>query len=344
MKYNLLGRTGLYVSEQSFGTMTFGGKGFWEKVGTLNQSDANVLVKTAIDEGINFFDTANVYSYGQSEEILGKSIKQLGIARDEIILATKLSAPAKKGINKAGLSRYHIFNAVDESLKRLQVNHIDILYVHGTDVNTSVENIMNSLNDVVKSGKVRYIGVCNWYAWMVMKAQMIAQANNWNGFSAMQYYYSLATRDIEREIIPTGIDLNLPVIPWSPLAGGYLTGKYKNNGNNTSDNFRRNKLDFPLIDKPKTEKIIKLLEEMAKQKQYTVAQLALAWVMQQKGVASTIIGASKAEQIKENAKACDVVFTKEELLRLEEASALQKEYPQWQVEFQAEERQNSINN
>ena len=344
MKYNILGSTGLYVSELSFGTMTFGGKGFWKKVGALNQSDASVLVRTAIDQGINFFDTANVYSYGQSEEILGQSIKQLGIAKDQIILATKLSAPAKKGINNAGLSRYHIFNAVDESLKRLQIDHIDVLYVHGMDFNTSVENIMNSLNDVVKSGKARYIGVCNWYAWMVMKAQMIAQTNNWVGFSTMQYYYSLASRDIEREVIPTAVDLNLPVIPWSPLAGGYLTGKYKNNIGSKSDNFRRNKLDFPLIDKPKTERIIMLLEEIAQQKQYTVAQLALAWLMQRKGVASTIIGASKAEQIKENAKACEVVFTEKEVLKLEEVSALQKEYPQWQAEFQSEERQNSINN
>src|SRR6201747_2418715 len=227
MKYNFLGNTGLVVSELCFGTMTFGGSGgIWANIGKLQQDSVNELMRTVIDSGINFIDTANVYSYGESETLLGQSIKDLGIDRNELVIATKVRGRMGPGQNNVGLSRYHIFQSVDASLQRLQMDHIDVLYVHGVDPKTPVEEIMRSLNDIVLTGKVRYIAVCNWPAWMVMKAAGIAEKNGWNKFVGMQYFYSLAGRDIEREVLPLAADQNLAMMPWSPLAGGFLGGKY----------------------------------------------------------------------------------------------------------------------
>jgi len=195
MKYNFLGNTGLVVSELCFGTMTFGGKGYWEAIGKVQQKEVNDLMKVVVDSGINFIDTANVYSYGESEKLLGQSIKDLGFNRHDLVIATKVRGRMGEGLNNVGLSRYHIFQSVDESLARLQLDHIDILYVHGVDPKTPIEEIMRSLNDIVLTGKVRYIAVCNWPAWMVMKALGIAEKNGWNKFVGMQYFYSLAGRD-----------------------------------------------------------------------------------------------------------------------------------------------------
>ena len=229
MKYNFLGNTGMVVSELCFGTMTFGGKGYWEAIGKVQQQEVNDLMKVVVDAGINFIDTANVYSYGESEKLLGQSIKDNGFNRNDLVIATKVRARMSEGFNNVGLSRYHIFQSVDESLKRLQLDHIDILYVHGVDPKTPVEEIMRSLNDIVLTGKVRYIAICNWPAWLVMKGLGIAEKHGWNKFVGMQYFYSLAGRDIEREIMPLAADQNLAMMPWSPLAGGFLGGKYSRN-------------------------------------------------------------------------------------------------------------------
>ncbi len=332
MKYNNLSNTGLLVSEICLGTMTFGGNrgGFWEHIGKSNQEEVNSIIKTAFENGINFIDTANIYSYGESEQLLGQALKDLNIPRDEVVIATKVRSMMKEKPNHSGLSRYHIFNSVDESLERLQINHIDILYVHGTDSTTDMEEIMRSLNDIVQSGKVRYLGVCNWPAWMVMKANGIASKNGWHKFVALQYHYSLSTRDIERELIPLALDQNISIMPWSPLSGGFLSGKYTKD-NETTD-ARRVNFDFPPLNKDKSYEIIDVLKEIADIHKVSVAQVALAWVKIQKGITSTIIGAKRIEQLKENIESTNIVFSNEELERLDEISSLKKEYPQWMVE------------
>ncbi|RXJ54156.1 aldo/keto reductase [Candidatus Marinarcus aquaticus] len=332
MKYNNLSNTGLFVSELCLGTMTFGGNrgGFWEHIGKADQEEVNSIVKTAFESGINFIDTANIYSYGESEQLLGQALKDLNIPRDELVIATKVRSMMKEKPNHSGLSRYHIFNSVEDSLKRLQMEHVDILYVHGTDSTTNIEEIMRSLNDIVQSGKVRYLGVCNWPAWMVMKANAIASKNGWHQFVALQYHYSLSARDIERELIPLALDQNLSIMPWSPLSGGFLSGKYTKEVE-TKD-ARRANFDFPPLNKDKSYEIIDVLKEIAKARQVSAAQVALAWVEAQKAVTSTIIGAKRVDQLKDNIESTNIILNEMELERLDKISALNKEYPQWMVE------------
>ncbi len=334
MRYNFLGQTGLLVSELCFGTMTFGNKeGYWQTIAGTEQAEVNQLMKTVIDSGINFIDTANVYSFGESEKLLGQSLKDVGINRNELVIATKVRGTMNQSPNSQGLSRYHIFNSVDESLQRLQMNHIDILYVHGVDYKTPVEEIMRTLNDIVHTGKVRYVAVCNWPAWMVMKAQGIADKNGWNKFIGLQYFYSLAGRDIEREIIPLAEDQNLAIMPWSPLAGGFLSGKYTRNDEGSEG--RRANFDFPPINKEKTFDIIDVITKIGKEYNATPAQTALAWVRQQPGITSTIIGAKNSNQLNDNIKSTEIALNTEHLEKIDAVSALQKEYPQWMVERQS---------
>ncbi len=338
MKYNFLGNTGLVVSELCFGTMTFGGKGIWEAIGKIQQDEVNSLMKSVVDSGINFIDTANVYSFGESETLLGQSLKDNGLNRNELVIATKVRGRMSESVNNVGLSRYHIFQSVDESLKRLQMDHIDVLYVHGVDPKTPVEEIMRSLNDIVQTGKVRYIAVCNWPAWMVMKGLGIAEKHGWNKFVGMQYFYSLAGRDVEREIMPLAEDQNLAVMPWSPLAGGFLGGKYSRNAEKASGS-RRDSFDFPPINKDKTYDVIDVITEVSKAHNISVAEVALAWVRQQKGITSTIIGAKSAAQLQANIKSVDVQLSEDDLKKIDEVSALPREYPGWMVERQSGDRQ-----
>jgi aryl-alcohol dehydrogenase-like predicted oxidoreductase len=337
MKYNFLGNTGLAVSELCFGTMTFGGKGYWEAIGTIQQQGVNDLMKVVVDSGINFIDTANVYSFGESEKLLGQSIKDLGFSRNELVIATKVRGRMGEGANDMGLSRYHIFQSVDDSLKRLQLDHIDILYVHGADPKTSVEETVRALNDIVLTGKVRYIAICNWPAWMVMKAIAITEKHGGNKFMGLQYFYSLAARDIERELLPLAADQNIGVMPWSPLAGGFLGGKYGRNAEK-AEGSRRDTFDFPPINKDKTYDIIDVITEVGKQHNVSVAEVALAWVRQQKGVTSTIIGAKDVDQLNANIKSTELQLSADDLKKLDEVSALPKEYPAWMVERQAADR------
>jgi aryl-alcohol dehydrogenase-like predicted oxidoreductase len=337
MKYNYLGHTGLLVSELCFGTMTFGGKGYWEAIGQVPQKEVNDLMKAAVDGGINFIDTANVYSFGESEKMLGQSIVDLGLNRDELVIATKVRGKMGEAVNNVGLSRYHIFQSVDASLKRLQLDHIDILYVHGVDPKTPVEETMRALNDIVLTGKVRYIAVCNWPSWMVMKAQGIADKQGWNKFIGLQYYYSVASRDIEREILPVAADQNLGLMPWSPLAGGFLSGKYTRN-NQTADGSRRDSFDFPPLNKDRAYDIIDVISEIGQQYNVSAAQIALAWVRLQKGVTSTIIGAKRVDQLLDNIKSTEIELSDLDLKKINEVSTLPKEYPGWMVERQAGDR------
>jgi aryl-alcohol dehydrogenase-like predicted oxidoreductase len=338
MKYNFLGSTGLVVSEICLGTMTFGGNGYWEAIGALKETEVNDIVKTAIDAGINFIDTANVYSYGLSEKLLGASLKTLGIKRHDVVLATKVRGRMSEAANDTGLSRYHILQSIDESLERLQTDHVDIYYVHGVDPFTPVEETMRALNDLVVAGKVRYIAVCNWPAWLVAKAQGIAEKHGWNKFAGLQYYYSVAGRDIEREVLPMAKDHQLGVMPWSPLAGGFLSGKYTRN-QEKAGNSRRDSFDFPPINKEKAYDIIDVLLQIGQQHGVSAAEIALAWVRQQPGVTSTIIGAKTAEQLKANIHSTELMLSENDLKQLDDISALPKEYPGWMVERQSADRQ-----
>jgi aryl-alcohol dehydrogenase-like predicted oxidoreductase len=294
-------------------------------------------MKVVIDSGINFIDTANVYSFGESEKLLGQSIKDLGFNRNELVIATKVRGRMGEGVNDMGLSRYHIFQSVDDSLKRLQLDHIDILYVHGIDPKTSVEETVRALNDVVLTGKVRYIAIRNWPAWMVMKAIAITEKHGWNKFMGLQYFYSLAARDIERELLPLAADQNVGVMPWSPLAGGFLGGKYGRNAEK-AEGSRRDTFDFPPINKEKTYDIIDVATQVGKQHNVSIAEVALAWVRQQKGVTSTIIGAKNIDQLNANIKSTELLLTDDDLKKLDEISALPKEYPAWMVERQSADR------
>jgi len=338
MDYNLLGNTGLFVSELSFGTMSFGGEGFWKSVGEQQQEEADELMKMAVEAGINFIDTANVYSFGQSEQILGNSIDNLDLNPNELVISTKVRGAMDDGPNSQGLSRYHIFNSVEESLERLNLDQIDLLYVHGVDSVMPIEEIMKNLNDVVDSGYVRYIGVSNWPAWMVAKANELAHFRGWHQFKAMQYYYSLSGRDVEEALIPYAESENLAFVPWSPLAGGFLTGKYTRDQETSGENARRDEFDFPPIDKEKAYDIVDVLKEVADKHDATVAETALAWVRHQKGVTSTLIGAKTRDQLASNLRSAEIELTVNDLDALDQVSAAPARYPFWMADFQNEDR------
>ncbi len=337
MKYNELGKTGVLVSELCLGTMTFGGKGFWEVLGQVPQDEVNQIVKTSIDSGINFIDTANGYSEGLSETMLGVALKKLEIARQQVVIATKVRIRMGPGANQIGLSRLHIMDSVNDSLQRLQLSHIDLLYIHGVDPITPLEETMRGLEDVVRSGKVRYIGISNHPAWMVVKANSFADKMGWTKFVASQNYYTIAGRDIEREITPMAISENISLMPWSPLAGGFLSGKYTR-ANAVAGNSRRDTFDFPPVNKQKAYDIIDVMAEIGKAHQVSVATVALNWVIKQPGVTSTIIGAKTMSQLNDNIAAVSLQMTTDEMEQLNKVSALASEYPGWMVNRQAQDR------
>ncbi len=338
MKYNFLGNTGVLVSELCLVAMTFdGGKGFWQAIGRQTQEEVNNLVKTSIDKEINFIDTANVYSEGQSEILLGNALKELGINRQHVVIASKLRGRMGDGVNQVGLSRLHIADSVNDSLQHLNMPHIDLLYIHGVDAYTPLEETMRGLEDVVRAGKVRYLGVSNHPAWMVVKANAIAEKMGWTKFSALQNYYAIAGRDIEREIVPMALSEGLALMPWSPLAGGFLSGKFTRNSEKSGDN-RRDVFDFPPINKELAYDIIDVMAEIAKNHNVSVAQVALAWMLKKPAVTSIIIGAKKYDQLLDNIAATELKLTDEEMQKLDKISALTSEYPAWMVAMQASGR------
>ena len=337
MRYRLLGHTGLYVSELCLGTMTFGAQGFWQVMGGLQQIDVNTLVKESFNAGINFYDTANVYSLGQSEQLLGDAIRQVGLPRDEIIVATKSTGIVDESPNGRGQSRFHIFNAVDASLKRLQLDHIDLYQIHGFDPLTPFEESLSALNDLVRAGKIRTLGLCNLAAWQIMKALSISRHNHWAEFSSVQAYYSIAGRDLEREVMPLVEDQKLGLMIWSPLAGGYLSGKFRRNSL-TPDESRRSTFDFPPIDKEKAFACIDAMEPIAKNHGVSIAQVALAWILSKRSVSTIIIGARKLEQLKDNIASTKLTLNEDELQSLDAVSALAPEYPGWMLAFQGQYR------
>ncbi|KQX18222.1 MULTISPECIES: aldo/keto reductase [unclassified Sphingomonas] len=336
MRYKPLGRTGLYVSELCLGTMTFGGgtEGMWASIGNLQQGDVDRLLRQSLDAGINFLDTADVYGEGRSEQITGQAIRNLGIARDEIVVATKVMGRMGQGPNQLGLSRYHIMEAVKASLARLGLDHIDLYQVHGFDATTPIEETLEALDTLVRHGHVRYVGVSNWAAWQIAKALGISERRGLASFVSLQAYYSIAGRDLERELVPMMQSEGLGLMVWSPLAGGLLSGKF-DIGNEKSGEGRRAGFDFPPVDRDRARGAIDAMRPIAEARGVSVAQVALAWLLHQPAVTSVIVGAKRADQLTDNIASTQVALSADELAALGAASALPSEYPGWMFDRQS---------
>jgi len=338
MKYRPLGRTGQFVSEICFGTMTFsGGAGFWRNIGAVEQQGATALVRRALEAGVNFIDTADVYSEGQSEVLLGQALRDLSVKREDVVIATKVYGRAGPGPNAMGLSRGHIMDQVAGSLKRLGLEHIDLYQIHGFDAATPIEETLRALDDLVSRGLVRTIGCSNMAAWQIMKALGVSNARGYARFETVQAYYTIAGRDLEREIVPLVEDQGLGIMVWSPLAGGLLSGKFTRRGSTPND-ARRAAFDFPPVDREHAYDVVEAMEPVARAHEASVAQIALAWLLQRPGVMSVIVGAKTIAQLNDNLAAVKVTLTAEEVAALDKASALRPEYPGWMLERQGGQR------
>jgi len=331
MKYKQLGRTGLFVSEICLGAMTFGGSdnaGMWKAIGALQQGEVDGIVGRALEAGVNFFDTADVYSFGESEKLLGQAFKNLGTARKDVVIATKVFGEMGPRPNDRGASRGHIMDSVRGSLERLQTDHIDLYQIHGNDTVTPVDETLRALDDLVSQGLVRYVGVSNWAAWKIAKALGLSAAKGYARFETLQAYYSIAGRDLERELVPMLIEEKLGLMVWSPLAGGLLSGKF-GPGSNNPEGSRRTNFDFPPVDKDRAWRCVEVMREVGEAHGASVARVALAWLLAKPAVMSIIIGAKTLEQLDDNLAAADLTLSADEIARLDEVSALPAEYPGW---------------
>jgi aryl-alcohol dehydrogenase-like predicted oxidoreductase len=338
MRMKKLGNTGLLVSELCLGTMTFGNSGgIFAQIGQLQQNEVDGIVRGAIDSGINFLDTADVYHSGQSEIMTGQALRNLGVPRDQFVLATKVLGRMGPGPNQTGLSRAHILSGIDASLKRLQLDHIDLYQIHGSDPHTPLEETLDALDTCVRAGKVRYLGLCNLQAWQITKSLWISDKKNLARFESLQMYYSIGGRELEREIVPLAADQRLAILPWSPLAGGFLSGKFSRDSKGPEGS-RRTTFDFPPIDRERAYNIIDAMRPIAKAHDVSVARVALSWVVHQPHVTSTIIGAKTREQLVDNIAATELKLSAEELETLAKVSALPPEYPGWMLAFQGRDR------
>ncbi len=336
MHMNALGRTGLFVSELCLGTMTFGGgDGMWRKIGALDQGQADRLVGRALDAGINFVDTADVYAEGLSEQITGQALRNLKVPRDQVVVATKVYGPTGPGANARGNSRVHILDGVKASLKRLQLDHIDLYQIHGFDPATPIEETVRALDILVQHGHVRHVGVSNWAAWQVVKALGIAAAQGLARFETLQAYYTIAGRELERELVPMLRSEGLGLMVWSPLAGGLLSGKYSREDEAAGDG-RRARFDFPPVDRDRAYGCIEAMRPLAEARGVPVAQVAIAWLLHRKAVSSVIVGANRLDQLDDSIAATAIELSSEELDRLDEVSRLPREYPGWMFEMQSQ--------
>jgi len=333
MRYNPLGKTGLFVSEICLGAMTFGGKGFWQAIGALGSKEVEALVGTSLDAGVNFIDTADVYSEGESEQLVGATLKALDRPREQVVIATKVRGRVGPGVNQLGLSRAHVLAAIDGSLRRLGLDHVDLYQIHGFDPATPIEETVRALDDVVRSGKARYVGFSNLPAWVASKAVTFAEQNGLARFQSAQVYYSIAGRDIEREIAPMCRAEGIAVLSWSPLAGGLLSGKFDPDKKGPADT-RRASFDFPPVSQERLPRVLAALRKVSEATNASVARIALAWQLTRPFVTSIIVGARKKEQLADNLAAVDVKLAPEHVQLLDEASALPAEYPGWMIEFQ----------
>ncbi len=337
MKYRPLADTGVFVSELCLGAMTFGGKGqIWETIGGMGQAAVDEMVGASLDAGINFIDTADVYSLGESETLLGKALQG---RRHEVVLATKVRGRMGAGANDVGLSRLHIVEGVEASLRRLGTDYIDLYQIHRSDPLTSMEETLRALDDLVRQGKVRYIGCSNLLAWQLMKALGISRLQGLERFRCTQSYYSLAGRELEREMIPLLQDQGVGLLVWSPLAGGFLTGKFTREG---ASEGRRSTFDFPPLDKERAFDVVDVMRTVAQRHEATIAQVAIAWVLAQPTVSSVIIGAKTMGQLEDNLGAVDVQLTEDDLGELDEVSAPRVEYPAWMDVFPSDRRPGEI--
>jgi len=334
MEYARMGNTGLMVSRLCFGTMTFG-RSQW-KLGGVDQKLANEMVGTAIDHGINFFDTADIYSMGQSEEMLGKAI---GAKRRNVVIATKVRGRVGKGHNEVGLSRGHIFDAVEKSLKRLGTDYIDLYQVHGWDAITPLEETMAALDDLVKRGDVRYIGFSNFAAWQAALSIGISGKLLLAGFKTAQMHYSLLCRDIEYEVVPLCLNKGIGILVWSPLSGGFLSGKYKRESQPSAGTRIGDRgVWFPPFDRESGFRVVDVLKEMGKELNAVPSQISLAWLLKQPGVTSAIIGVRNTEQLKDDLKSVDVKLDERYLEKLDDITAPKPLYPNWMIINQARDR------
>jgi len=338
MKYKTLGNTGLLVSQLCLGTMTFsGGSGVYKHIGNVDQAGADELIKASIDAGINFFDTADVYSDGESESTLGQSFKNLGIARKDYVLATKVYSRMGEGRNDVGASRGHIMDAVEASLQRLQTDHIDLYQIHATDPLTPTEETLRALDDLIRQGKVRYIGVSNWHAWRVATALGVSARLNLARFNTLQAHYSIASRDLERELVPLLEAEKMGLLVWSPLAGGLLSGKFSRE-NQSPEGSRRSEFDFPIIDKERAWNVIDVMRPIAEAHDCSPARIALAWLLSKPVVTSVLVGAKRLSQLEDNIAAVDIVLSEEDIRQLDAVSELPPEYPGWMLATQGADR------
>lgn len=342
MQYRTLGNTGLLVSRLCLGTMTFhGGDGFWAKIGRVDQAGADALIKRSIDAGINFIDTADVYSEGESEKTLGQSLKNLGIARKDVVIATKVYGRVGPGKNDVGASRGHIMDGVEASLRRLGTDHIDLYQIHGNDALTPAEETLRALDTLVQHGKVRYIGCSNWQAWKIAKALGISEAKGLARFETLQAYYSIAGRDLERELVPMMQSEKVGLLVWSPLAGGLLSGKFSRD-NQKPEGSRRSEFDFPIVDKERTWAILEAMKPIAEAHGVSEARISLAWLLAKDVVTSIIIGAKRLDQLEDNLAAVEIHLTAEELATLDAVSELPREYPGWMLYVQGSNRLENV--
>lgn len=330
MKYKLLGRTGLIVSHLCLGTNTFGGdkSGRYAALGALDQPTANAIVKRALDAGINFIDTANVYSNGGSEQRVGQALKDLGIRRPDVVVATKVGLRMGPGRNAVGLTRAHIMAEAEASLKRLALDYVDIYMVHRFDPFTPLDESLRALDDLVRAGKVRYVACSNFAAWQVMKAIGLSERGRLARFEAVEAHYSIASRDVERELVPMIEDQQLGLMVWGPLVGGLLAGKVGRDGKGPSGSRLAGGITTP-IDQERAFAIIDAMRPIAKAHGMTVARVALAWLLHQPWVTSVLFGATSVPQVEDNVQASDVTLTADELATLEKVSAIRLEYPAW---------------
>lgn len=336
MRYNQLGNTGMFVSEICLGTMTFGtagGNAQWGAIATLGQDVTDVIVQRSLAAGVNFFDTADVYSLGQSERLLGQSLRNLGVKRQDVVIATKVHGAVGEGPNQRGSARGHIMDAIDASLERLQMDYVDLYQLHGTDTVTPLDETLRALDDLVTNGKTRYVGVSNWQAWRIAKALGICDRKNFARFATVQAYYCIASRDLERELAPLVEEEKLGLMAWSPLAGGLLSGKYGPGAPDLGAG-RRTKFNFPPVNEDRAWAAVALMRETAAKHDASVATVALAYLLAKRFVMSIIIGVTRMEQLEQDLASTELKLDDDDLARLDAVSALPAEYPGWMVERQ----------
>ncbi|EWY42597.1 aldo/keto reductase [Skermanella stibiiresistens SB22] len=336
MEYRQLGRSGLKVSALTLGTMTFGGKGNFAKTGNTDIAGAKRQVDMCLDAGVNFYDTADVYSNGVSEEILGEAVAG---KRDRLLITTKARFPMGKGPNDRGSSRHHLIEACEASLKRLRTDHIDLYQLHEWDGLTPLEETLAALDDLVRAGKVRYVGVSNFSGWHLMKALGITERDKLVRPISQQIHYTLQAREAEYELAPIAVDQGVGILVWSPLAGGLLSGKYRRGQPEPEGTRRANEwTEPPVRDIETLYDIVEVLVAVAEARGVTAAQVALAWLLGRPGVASAVIGARTDEQLADNLKAADLTLSQEERSRLDEVSLPPLLYPYWHQARTASDR------